>query len=275
MVHINNGYAVLSSLDEFLPLNTMGRIANECVSKLDETFATAEKSTPGAPDIDYRAKLEKGVDFSAEELKKIEKVVNKVGFHGLSSGYHLRDVKVTFLSSSPHNYVFEIDGIANRIFKLTDPHTKIGKVSPEMRTQQRYANMVKALRVCKELGLDCLVVPHAKIIPGKYDVIAEEKLDLCEGEEIAENDREKVVAHIAQFIVHTDFSDVEYRNIPCVQKKGKMKIGLVDLEEMKGASIGLFGQSSPRRTGLINLDFAKQYAQRIREMASAIPGREK
>jgi hypothetical protein len=122
----------------------------------------------------------------------------------------------------------------------------------------RFYKIEQARAVCQEHRLNQLEIPRVvQFAVGGYTVLAEERIAFSESPgAIAQHYQEAgchlttAINQLASFICLTVFSDVDYRNIPVL---GCDQIGLIDLEEMDGPEIGIYGTGGhlPRK-GLIN-----------------------
>ena len=155
-------------------------------------------------------------------------------------------------------------GPSNRqIFSLKQHPKYIFKMSQDGSMVNRYTNMIWAQTVCRTHALGLLVIPSAKLFMVEgYQVIVEEKLDFSPSESAQEQDFEKyasslneTIRQLALFICKTGYCDVEWRNNPVLNNPpdlyGCRTIGLIDLEHMDNARIGLFGEAVLERRGLV------------------------
>lgn len=198
--------------------------------------------------IDAKQKLEEGIDISQATIEKIQMLMPKI--QGRQD-----DVEITWHARS-NNLVFSLTTVPNLIFKMAPAG---GVLSAEQISEQRFANMIKAKEVCLTHQLSLLVIPHAK----KFNVagmtlIAEERVNINQNESAQEHlyqlsGLNETARQQATFIAKTDFSDMEWRNMPVIDAapefQGNRRVALVDLEEMDGAVTGIFGGF--RRRGLV------------------------
>lgn len=143
----------------------------------------------------------------------------------------------------------------------------------------RYYKMLLAANACHRLGLDLLCVPNAfcftAAAEGKsYTVLAERRFNISKDEGLEEQKylqhASKLQEHVRQlsiFICHTDFSDMTWRNAPIFEDKdGKLKIALIDLEELSSLRDGLVGARYRRGLiGCLNEDLGRVAAEEIRQ----------
>lgn len=176
---------------------------------------------------------------------KVKKIIHRIFEH---IDYGTTHDSLVLLSAGNHNRIFTIKEAPDYIFKL---NTGTGSVIDE-----RFENMKKAVKVCEENNLDCLVVPAAEkfTIPFRnriIRVIAERKMDFLahdsDQQYLFQQNAHRIteaVRQLAIFICKTGYSDVEWRNNPILNEPnnlGQMKFGLIDLEECGSAICGLFG----------------------------------
>ncbi|WP_284452635.1 hypothetical protein [Parachlamydia acanthamoebae] len=215
--------------------------------------------------IDPRRKLEKNIDISQDTVSKIEKLLPKI--------LGKKDDDAIDWLSTGNNLVFKLKEVPNLVFK----------VNPTRTSRNRFANMIKAKRVCLAHRLDHLVVPHAKQFivkpslssPRMYAFIAEENLHVnpttSEQQELHRTHAIKLKEtwkQLAKFIALTEFNDVKPVNIPLVpEKKGfedPSRIALVDLEHMESAVDGFCG-SYNKSNGLLSCIPAEQIKDIVKE----------
>jgi len=206
--------------------------------------------------IDVRQKLNEGIEVSSETLKKIEKLIPKIRTREKNS-------ELVWYQDS-HNFVFGLSSVPDLIFKIAVQEA-------EEKIKNRFKNMVQAQKVCLAHQLDQLVVPHAKVFEleaqgKKITILAEERLSFPQDESAQEKlyqtlpGLDKAIEQLTTFIAKTAYSDVTWRNLPVLNGdlsfQGPRRIGLIDLEETKGAAGGIFG--APFRRGLIGCLFSEK-----------------
>lgn len=183
-----------------------------------------------------RKELEAGIAISEKEISEIQPIIAEILKGKTPAG-------VTRYTCNQTNHVFSLKKYPGLIFKMGN-------------TKARYKKMIEAQTVIRTESLGLLKLPHAKLI---YGIIAEEKFNFnprtSAQEELFEEGGaalDKTIEQLARFICKTGFSDVEWRNIPIVDKN---KIALIDVEEMSDAATGLFGGyvNCGSRTGLVRL----------------------
>jgi len=203
------------------------------------------------------ALLQDGIDIKPETVSKINSCMKNILKNEEKDGLKL------FLCQHDHR-VFSLDSVPGLIFKMKrDSENSIMVGDSSMK--DRYQSMIDAKTVCRTYELGHLVIPRAKLFQmhfegENYNIIAEEKVDIDVEESMQEKHYEdyadslnEAIKELAVFIAHTGFSDVEWRNAPVLKnsldEKKNRKIALIDIEEMKGADIGLLGGFS--RRGLV------------------------
>lgn len=236
-----------------------------------ELFTGSKKVVGFAVPISSRSRI-----FSLQPLSLPKDTVSKVQ-SCMSEVLDLKaDSGITFYKSQGAHRVFELTSIPGVIFKGTLKPSDVDKS-----IVKRYRAGINAQNICREYGLENLVIPPAALFTveheGKnYDLIAEEKLDVNTEEstqewcyeEYAESLNE-AVSQLAIFICKTGYSDVEWRNNPVLNnslESGSRKIALLDLEEMGHQEIGLWGSIDPARRGLIGCVNEEQ-ARRVHKIA--------
>jgi len=164
-------------------------------------------------------------------------------------------------------------GSPNRVFTLKKAPGLIFKINPfhSKKMSQRIANIIMAQKIIKQHGLSLLIIPNPlkepfKVIVGgeEYSVFAEWKLNINPHKEVQEQhhydhsgELNRAIGQLFKFIWLTGFSDVKLDNIPVLENSvdeyGNWKIVLLDLEEMEGPTLGLFGGSTELgiREGLV------------------------
>jgi hypothetical protein len=230
-------------------------------------FKAALRCSHSFHSIDPKQKLEEGINISPDTIATIQRLMPNI---------LKRETNTELTSMQCNNYVFKLASAPNLIFKMNlDPDLSEA-------SEARFANMIKAKKICIFHGLDQLIIPNAK----KFQVdtttlIAENCVDIAFKETAQEalyhslSGLTETVRQLVQFIAKTGFSDVEWRNIPIAEASpefpGQRRIALVDLEEMQGTEIGIFGndEKQNRRRGLIKclpseelIDFALDEAER-------------
>ncbi len=202
-------------------------------------------------------------------LSKVQSCMNEV--------IGLKDIEgIKFYRSQGSHRVFELSSISGVIFKGT---LKPSELDNSIR--KRYEAVIEAQNICREYGLDQLVIPSTSLLSvefeGKrYDLTAEEKLDVNTEETTQEKNYEEfaeslneAISQLAIFICKTGYSDVEWRNNPVLSnslENGSRKIALLDLEEMSSQDIGLWGSVDPKRRGLIGC-INEEQAKRVHKIA--------
>lgn len=179
---------------------------------------------------------------------------------------------IVFHHSSFNHCVFSLDTDPNYIFKMNLPG--MDALPKEYCMEERYEQIIRARTVCRVHQLGLLVIPKVKPFTVKvgdqeYGLLAEERLDFHADRGAQRHyfqryasDLTEAIRQLAVFICKTGYSDVCWRNNPILEKSLDeprcRKIGLFDLEEMKGAEIGLFGHTSGIRQGLVGCVTAEQ-----------------
>lgn len=201
--------------------------------------------------LDPKKNLEKGIQIPEGTLAKIKSLMPKI----LEPQ---KDSQIKWLSTG-NFLVFKLAEHSNLVFKIAKPNCYgFGKLPTggKERTDQRFANMIKAKEVCLANQLGLLVVPHAKKITinaeGKaYSLIAEEYLDFNPKQSAQEElyhtlskELNPTLRQLAAFIAKTGFNDVIWRNIPLLNEtghKGPKRVGLIDIEHLKSKVNGFIG----------------------------------
>jgi len=217
--------------------------------------------------------LQEGINIKPETIAKIKScMMNILNEKKKTEG-------VTFYTSQGNHRVFTLDVAPDLIFKMKASKSQSAGRDDSMKA--RYQRMIDAKTVCRVNQLGLLIIPNARLFNvEKYEIIAEQKLDITPEESAQEQlfedhaDRlDETVRQLAVFIAKTGFSDVEWRNVPVlndnVDKEGNRKIALIDIEEMDGAKTGILGQeqafmAAPRR-GLAHCVNEKQMEMVIAE----------
>ena len=194
--------------------------------------------------IEAKQKLEEGIEIPEKITKQIEQLLPKI--------LNREEDEEIIWHAQENNLVFRLKKFPRLIFKMGVPGKltviKGRGLSAEQLIQLRFDNMAKAVDVCRENHLDLLVVPHAKMCKAeRHTLIAEEYLEVNEKEGAQNPCQLPVLEQLVDFIAETGFSDVEWRNM-LLTKDGK--VVFVDLEEMEGAEIGIYGGGNGRR-GLV------------------------
>jgi hypothetical protein len=166
------------------------------------------------------AELESGMDILPETLTLIERNFKDILVNREVPG-------VEQYNGSDNHAVFSVKSNPNLIFKTkVDPRIKVWGRDDSMKA--RFANMVKGLNICRDLGLNKLQIPHAKVINIKhegqdYEILVEQKLDIDCNKEIQWNyymDQSshltEAINQLALFIIKSGFSDVKRSNIPVI-----------------------------------------------------------
>lgn len=222
--------------------------------------------------------LAKGIEISQDTVAKIQNLMPKIL-------KRQKDEEIKWLAVM-NNLVFKLSSVSNLIFKMVPPNKSLltqegKKLSAKQISERRIENMIMARDVCKAHELGLLIIPHAKLFEVEHKgkaitVIAEEHLDI-QSESIQEESFLKLpglnesVRQLTTFIAHTEFSDVEWRNIPIVdiapEFTGSRRIALIDLEEMGGAETGIYGNYLQMRRGLIRCLFSEKQIDIVLEEA--------
>lgn len=214
--------------------------------------------------VDVQQKLEEGINIPQAAIQKIQELMIKIQARQDDSEikWHGRSNNLVFsLTSAPHLF-----------FKMAHPEVSLKRESCWLSAQQilveRFANMVKAKEVCLAHQLNLIIVPHAKKFNAAgMTLIAEERLNINLNESAQEHFYQlpglnETVKQLATFITKTGFSDVEWRNMPIVDTApdfpGNRHVALIDLEEMSGAEIGIFGNRGLYRRGLIQCLYSEE-----------------
>lgn len=197
-------------------------------------------------DIISEFELQQGISISEATVSKIQTCMQNILQREEGNGLKL-------YNSQPNNRVFTLETAPGLIFKMTS------------NAKNRYRNMIDAQTAIRTNQLGLLVIPNAKLFTinfegQEYDIIAEKCLDLSHESrqeqyfQDYEENLNEAVRQLAVFICKTGYSDVEWRNNPVLNNSldehGNMKIALIDTEEMKWETIGLFGGGWGRR-GLV------------------------
>lgn len=211
-----------------------------------------------------RQELEKGIEILPQTVKALQESMQYVLDH---SDKHPEIVQ--WFSGT--NDIFELPSIPGIVFK---------KCSSDKDTKERFENMVKAQFFCMALGLNRLVIPHAKLVEvehqgQKYCFIAEERLDFDPEEYVQEglyqkhsHELDEIVDQMIQFIKHTQLTDISWRNIPLLEGP-VLKIGLIDLDQMNYSTLrGLVGRSRQENDrGLLGCLFSKKQIAAVADAA--------
>ncbi len=206
-----------------------------------------------APPIEKE--LNKGIDISEEMVKKIHNCMRYILQRQEEKGMKL------YTSRETHR-IFSFGRFPRLIFKMD--------LSPS-NTIERYKKMIDVTNACRIYALDRLRIPRAKLLPveyqrKRYEIIAEEKLDINPTESVQEElflkhaaSLDDAIRQLAFLIACTGLSDIELRNNPILLPRNspmsngspQPKIALLDLEEMDGPETGLFGRIWAPRRGLV------------------------
>ncbi len=192
--------------------------------------------------------LERGMNISQSTREKIQGLIPKI------------------LNREDDPQIEWISKRNNAIFSLVDQPDQVFKYNLK-KADERYENMVKALRVCLIHRLGLLVIPHAKKFTVEhadqnYTFIAEERLKINPHGGVQEHlyhiygkSLSESMDQMGTFIDLTDYSDPKWGNLPVIDDQpdfqGSRRIALLDIEEMDGASLGFFGNPAARRKGLL------------------------
>lgn len=211
-----------------------------------------------------KEEVQKGIAISKDTISEIQACMKLILARKEKDG-------IKFYSSRKDHRVFALENAPGLIFKMKVKNY-VPKFSWDDSIKARYKKMINAQTVIRTHELGLLVVPKAKLFSvkadgKKYDIIAEEKLDITPLESVQEQyfdeygaSLNETIRQLALFICKTGYSDVEWRNNPiinnCVDEHGNRKIALIDIEESieekDCVNVGLFGVSR-RRTGLVHL----------------------
>lgn len=227
--------------------------------------------------VDAQTKLEEDLKLSKDTKEKIEKLMPKI-LEGKDVDKE-KDPDIIWHVKRGHNYTFTLKpGLFGQqlglIFKMAIPGVGSqipgrGHVTGSKRTEDLFANMVKAQAVCLAYQLDRLKIPPAQ----KFNIEADQKLNIEETPLIAEEYQEiqhnesaqeeqyqlsglddNTLKQLVKFIAKTGLSHVTWRHMPIAKDK---QVVLIDLEEMEDAVTGIFGDGD-RRRGLIGCLFSKE-----------------
>ncbi len=217
--------------------------------------------------------LQEGIDIKDGTVSKVHSCMKNILKNEGKDGVRL------FTCQNNHR-VFSLDTVPGLVFKMKASKSILTPGRDDS-MKARYQSMIDAKTVCRIYELGLLVIPRAKLFQvnfdgENYDIIAEEKVDIDAEESMQEKHYEdsadslnEALRQLAVFIVHTGFSDVEWRNAPVLNDslddKGNHKIALIDIEEMEGVKTGLFGGGW--RRGLVECVNEKQIDMVIAEAA--------
>ncbi len=189
--------------------------------------------------------------------------------------------KIQMYRSQEKHFVFELDELPGVIIKMTTQGQEL---------KERFKNIQFAREVCQTHHLGLLKIPQAILrqvtvsppsqIQKSITLLLQEKLEIFHGDSMqevsyeTEADRlDKAINQLALFIIKTEFSDVEYRNVPIIKGEadldGNRRFGLIDLEGFGEGefdiTMGLFGYYR-KRTGLVRM-VNKRQALKVIEIA--------
>lgn len=153
--------------------------------------------------------------------------------------------------------------------------------------EKRFDALVQAKHVCMTHQLESLIIPHAlkfeiEFEGTQYLMLAEEKLDIQANEFYQENlycthiDKLiPIIRQLATFIAKTEFSDVNWRNIPLLNTslRNTLQVALFDVDETEGAWTGFFGRKGylgTKRLGLIGCAFTEEQIDLVLEEAAKL-----
>lgn len=233
---------ILRSIHSFYIIDTKQKLGEG----VDISSATLEKII----NLMSKQKLEEGVNISSATLEKIESLMPKIQSE--------QDDPEIIWHKKSSNLVFSLIQDPDFIFKMRSDRTS---EQAEEELEKRFANMVKAKKVCLVYQLDRLVIPKAKKVNvAGIPLIAEQYLDINRNYSAQEDFYrlldDETVRQLAIFIIKTGFSDVSWDNIPLIDTapefQGNRRVGLVDLEHMLEAADGFFGNGMKRNSGLVN-----------------------
>jgi hypothetical protein len=211
-----------------------------------------------------RQELEKDIEISPQMTKALQESMP----HVLAPSNNHPEIIRWF---DGVNDIFELPSVPGIVFK---------KCSSDKDTKERYENMVKAQFFCMALGLNRLVVPHARLVEvehqgQKYCFIAEERLNFAPEENGQEDlyqkhshELDEIVDQMIQFIKHTQLTDISWRNIPLLEGP-VLKIALIDLDQMDCSILtGLVGRSRQKNDrGLLGCLFSKKQIATVADAA--------
>jgi hypothetical protein len=214
-------------------------------------------------DISTERKLGEGIEISPDTLSKIQTLMPQIRTH--------RSTGELTCFSSEGNFIFRLASEPGLIFKMTESR---GVASEQQRSEQRFANMIRAKETCEQRQFDRLIVPHAKkfeveIEGEKKIVIAEEFFPIqqhfTKQEELYHTLPDETAEQIAHFVAETGFFDMDYRNVPMLEGR---EIVLIDLEGMDNARTGFFGDSWRNIRGLIKCLFSEKQIDKALAIAT-------
>jgi hypothetical protein len=202
--------------------------------------------------------LQHGIAISENTVTKIQACMRNILDRNNEAG-------VTLYDCQANHRVFSLDVSPGLIFKMK-ANNQVFAFGKDDSMRARYEQMIDARTVVRTQQLGLLVIPNAKLFTvivndEEYEIIAERKVDINSDQIVQEQYYQDYAKHLDEairqltiFICKTNFSDVEWRNIPILNnrfdKNGNRKIALIDIEEMSGAKIGLFGGGWGKR-GLV------------------------
>ncbi len=185
-----------------------------------------------------KRKLEEGLKIADKTLEEVRQCIKKI-----SQG--IRDRSVEFYPSQAGHRIFSLISTPGLIFK--------------MQTQGRglfrhHQNMIFAETVIRINKLRLLVVPYAKLLRiSGHEILVQEKLDFNpqrQEQYLKSRWARKSLLELTEFVCKTHYSGVGWHNNPILNQgdeEGNHRIGLIDLKEMAGREIGLFGDTSGRK----------------------------
>ena len=203
---------------------------------------------------DAEKKLGEGLDISQDAMVKIQQLMPKIA--------QIQDDAEIIWHKKENILVFSLESIPNLIFKMANPKRMAlcPYGIPQKMLDQCFANMIKAKEICDARQLDLLTIPRAKklVVEGNA-LIAEERIDFCPNKSAQEelyrtSNLNETVKQLAVFISKSGFSDVKWDNVPIINEaildhSSPRKVALINLQNMHGAPLGIFGTSFDR--GLI------------------------
>jgi hypothetical protein len=202
------------------------------------------------PDSDIEYSMGDGIEISDDIIEKIPDVFPKVLNQETSEELVIYNGK---------SRVFSLTTIPNLIFKFDFDDR-----------EERFRDMVQAVKVCRDHHLNLLAIPRAKKFTignfenmGKITLIAEERFNIAQSSSKQEElyqlpGLDDAFTQLAIFIAEAGHNDAEWRNLPVLDDdpdfQGARRIALVDLEKSPqfNVEIGMFGGGYNKR-GFVGL----------------------
>ena len=261
MKHINPAFrpTAAGALTQFKNLvkdSKPNQITAQFTSKNQLADILREVKTPyltGSQRLSALQELQKGFQIPDALINKVQSLAHKILFGDFTIGIDY----ITWPSR-----VFRVEEYPQFIFKLgvSKVSVEIGDEKMDGKTlmEHRFENMLIAKKICQDHHLGLLVIPHAQLFSFTTEkgdsaaLVVEETLDITPDSKIqAHNyltyskDLTESVRQLAEFVARTGFNDVAWRNLPLINEaqnySGPRRIGLVDLEHMFNASLGIHG----------------------------------